>query len=282
MYSDLLTGHCSLERRAFERLGGFDTTLRSHEDYELGYRAIAAGMNLRFLPDATAVHHEASELPKTLRRKVDDGAADVSLLQRYPALGRSLPLARKAAVGPVGRVAARLAAISPTAGDRFADRARWLLPAYERIGLRFRWRALLEDLLDYWYWRGIVQASGGMEHVAAMLRNAPAPAEPELELDLACGIAEAEHKLDELRPRSLRLVYGKHLIATAPERDGAERLRGIHLREMIVRHFPRKYLRAAALAGAIPDVLPALPAEILNESATLHASPRRARPALVL
>ncbi|HEY5415237.1 MAG TPA: glycosyltransferase family A protein, partial [Gemmatimonadaceae bacterium] len=34
VYSDLLTGHCSLERRAFERLGGFDPTLRSHEDYE--------------------------------------------------------------------------------------------------------------------------------------------------------------------------------------------------------------------------------------------------------
>ena len=115
----------------------------------------------------------SSELPKTLRRKVDDGVADVSLLQRYPALGPSLPLARRSAVGLVGRVAARLAAISPAAGDCFATAVRWLLPAYERIGLRYRWRALLEDLLDYWYWRGIVQASGGMEHVAAMLRNAP-------------------------------------------------------------------------------------------------------------
>jgi hypothetical protein len=276
VYSDLLTGHCSLERRAFERLGGFDATLRSHEDYELGYRAIAAGMNLRFVPDAIAVHHEASDLPKTLRRKVDDGVADVSLLQRYPALGLSLPLARRSAVGLVGRVAARLAAVSPQAGDRFAAGARWLLPAYERIGLRFRWRGLLEDLLDYWYWRGIVQASGGTEQVAAMLRRAPVPPEPELELDLAQGIAKAKRRLDELRPRSARFVYGEHTIGTVPERDGAERLRGIHLSEMIVRHFAREYVRAAARAGAIPPALP--PAEILNEPATGHTSRRHARP----
>ena len=101
-----------------------------------------------------------------------------------------------------------------------------------------------------------------------MLRKAPVPAAPELELDLARGIAEAEHRLDELRPRSVRFVYGEHVIGTLPERDGAERLRGIHLRETIVRHFAREYLRAAARAGAIPNGLPALPAEILNESAT--------------
>jgi len=281
VYSDLLTGHCSLERRAFERLGGFDATLRSHEDYELGYRAIAAGMNLRFVRDATAVHHETSDLAKTLRRKVDDGVADVALLQRYPALGASLPLARRGAAGLIGRSAARLATISPRAGDRFAAGARWLLPAYERMGLRFRWRALLEDLLDYWYWRGVVDASGGAEQVGVMLRKAPVPAEIELELDLARGIAEAETRLDELRPRSVRFVYGEHVIGTVPERDGAEGLRGIHLREMIVRHFAREYLRAAARAGAIPQGLPTLPAEILDASATSRTSPRPARPSLV-
>jgi len=282
VYSDLLSGHCSLERRAFERLGGFDATLRSHEDYELGYRAIAAGMNLRFVPDATAVHHEASALEKTFRRKVDDGIADVVLLQRYPSLGASLPLSRQSAPGVVGRTAARLAMISPRAGDCFAAGARsLLLPAYERIGLRFRWRALLGDLLGYWYWRGIVQAST-TEQVEAMLRNAPVPAEPELELDLAAGIAEAEHRLDELRPCSVRFVYGEHPIGTVPERDGAERLRGIHLREMIVRHFAHEYLRAVARSGAIPSALPQLPAEILKEWPTPPTSAALARPRVVV
>jgi GT2 family glycosyltransferase len=282
VYSDLLSGHCSLERRAFERLGGFDATLRSHEDYELGYRAIAAGMNLRFLPEATAVHHEASELEKTFRRKIDDGIADVALLQRYPALGVSLPLTRRSVPGVVGRVAARLARMSPRAGDRFAAGAQWLLlRAYERSGLRFRWRALLEDLLDYWYWRGIVQAST-TEQVAAMLQNAPVAAEPELQLDLAEGMAEAERRLDELRPRSVRFVYGEHLIGTVPERDGAERLRGLHLREMIVRHFAREYLRAAARAGAVPPAFPKLPPEILNEPATGRTGPLLARPRAVV
>jgi len=280
LYSDVLTGHCSLERRAFERLGGFDATLRSHEDYELGYRAIAAGMNLRFVPDATAVHHEVSELSKTLRRKFDDGVADVRLVQRYPALGVSLPLARMGDAGRVGKLAARLAAISPYFGDRFVAGAQWLLPMYERIGLRFRWRALLEDLLNYWYWRGIVHASGGRNNVPILLSNAPPPREIELELDLAGGIAAAEKRLDERRPNSVRFVYGEHVIGSVPGRDGAERLRGIHLREMIVRHFALQYLRAAARAGAIPHGLPALPDEILNGSAA-GDSPQRARPVLV-
>jgi len=280
LYSDVLTGHCSLERRAFERLGGFDATLRSHEDYELGYRAIAAGMNLRFVPDATAVHHEVSELSKTLRRKFDDGVADVRLVQRYPALGVSLPLARMGDAGRVGKLAARLAAISPYFGDRFVAGAQWLLPMYERIGLRFRWRALLEDLLNYWYWRGIVHASGGRNTVPILLSNAPPPREIELELDLAGGIAAAEKRLDERRPNSVRFVYGEHVIGSVPGRDGAERLRGIHLREMIVRHFALQYLRAAARAGAIPHGLPALPDEILNGSAA-GDSPQRARPVLV-
>jgi glycosyltransferase involved in cell wall biosynthesis len=283
LYSDLLTGHFSLERRAFERLGGFDAALPSHEDYELGYRAIAAGMNMRFVPDAIAVHHEASDLSKTFRRQFDDGVADVRLLERYPALGMSLPLARRIAVGRVGRVARRLASISPRAGDRFVASAQWLLPMYERIGLRFRWRALLEDLLDYWYGRGLVHARGGRDDVAALLRSTPdSPREIELELDLAGGIGAAEKQLDERRPRSVRFFYGQHIIGTVPQRDGAERLRSIHLREMIVRRFGREYLRAAARAGAIPHSLPALPTEVLNESPARETGPERTRPAPVV
>jgi len=280
-YTDLLTGHCSLGRRAFERLGGFDATLRSHEDYELGYRAIAAGMNLRFIPDAAAVHHEASQLSKTLRRKFDDGVADVRLVERYPALGASLPMARMSEAGRVGKLAARLAAINPRYGDLFVAGARYLLPMYEWIGLRFRWRAVLEDLLNYWYWRGIAHASGGKHQLAALLSNAPPPREIELELDLADGIAAAEKQLDEHRPRSVRFVYGEHVVITVPERDGAERLRGVHLREMIARHFAHQYLFAAASAGDIPPGLPALPDKILKDCEPREITPQRARPALV-
>ena len=281
LYTDLLTGHCSLERRAFERLGGFDATLRSHEDYELGYRAIAAGMNLRFVPEATAVHHETSELSKTLRRKFDDGVADVRLVQRFPALGVSLPMARMPEIGPIGKLATRLAAISPRCGDGFVAGAQWLLPVYESVGLRFRWRALLDDLLNYWYWRGIIHATDHRDHVAVLLSNAPAPREIELELDLADGIATAARRLDERRPNSVRFVYGEHAIGTVPERDGAERLRGVHLPELIARHFAHEYLRAAARAGAIPHGLPALPEHIVNGSAARDTNPQRARPALV-
>jgi hypothetical protein len=238
-------------------------------------------MNLRFVAEAMAVHHEASELSKTLRRKFDDGVADVRLVQRYPALGPSLPLARMGEAGRVGKLAAQLAAISPRLGDGVVAGAQWLLRMYEWIGLRFRWRALLEDLLNYWYWRGIVHASGGRDHVSALLSNAPPPRQIELELDLAGGIPAAEMQLDELRPHSVRFVYGKEVIGSLAERDGAERLRGSHLREMIVRHFAQQYLRAAGRAGAIPNTLPALPDDILNGSAAREPSPQRPRSVLV-
>jgi hypothetical protein len=151
---------------------------------------------------------------------------------------------------------------------------------YESIGLRFRWRALLDDLLNYWYWRGVLHASGHRDHVAGLL-STPPPREIELDLDLASGMAAAARRLDERRPRSVRFVYGEHVIATVPERDGAERLRGVHLPEMIARHFAHEYLRAAARAGAIPHALPALPDQILDGSVAREASPPRARPALV-
>ena len=57
-------------------LGGFDTSLRCREDYELGYRINAAGLRFRLITGAAAKHRETSDLAKAMRRKFDEGIAE--------------------------------------------------------------------------------------------------------------------------------------------------------------------------------------------------------------
>src|SRR5262245_47332862 len=61
-YSDLLSGNFSLGTTLFTAVGRFDESLRCHEDYELGFRLIAAGARFTFAPEAAGWHHERTDL----------------------------------------------------------------------------------------------------------------------------------------------------------------------------------------------------------------------------
>jgi glycosyltransferase involved in cell wall biosynthesis len=264
-YRDLLSGHFSIARTEFEALGGFDPALRCHEDYDLGYRAIQSGMTLRFIVDAVARHHEVSDLTKALRRKYEEGVADVQLLEQYPSL--QLPLSRPRNWCAAGRFLRRFIWRNQAVGDIIARRLRSVLRVYEAPRLRFRWRALLEDLLDYWYWRGVADAAGGKARLESLLRAHVIDSEPELVLDLARGLTAAKARLDAIRPRSVRLRYGAEAIGDVLPEAGAEPLSGAHLSRLIVRRFALEYLRAADRAGALPGALS--PAAALSGTA-LH------------
>ena len=148
-YSDLLSGNFSVSRSLFERAGGFDETLRCHEDYELGYRLIAAGARFQFAPAAAGWHHEHTDLARALRRKRDEGRADVALARKYPKLAASLPLARPhTRLTRRGRVLRYLAVTHPAPGDTSEALCRRLLGVLEAMRLRTRWRRLLDDLLS--------------------------------------------------------------------------------------------------------------------------------------
>ena len=168
IFRDLLSGHFSIGREVFRELGGFDNALRCHEDWELGYRAIEAGLDLRFLPEAIALHHDVTTLQKTLGRKFDDGVADVQLIQRYPDLVHDLPLGRPAAPGRRARLLRALAWRRPLASDAMARLLRGALRGCEAARLRFRWRAFLENLLD----QAVLARSRGVGRIA---RLAPCP-----------------------------------------------------------------------------------------------------------
>ncbi len=254
-YRDLLSGHFSIRRTAFERLGGFDARLRCREDYELGYRAVTAGLQLRFVPEAVAWHYDNTNVAKAIRRKRDEGTADVQLLRQHPPIGRSLPLWHRRAHSRLQRWMIWLAWHHPGAGDALAGGLTRMLPLLEALKLRWKWLALLEAVLAYWYWRSVAQTTGTPAALDALFDRAPASTEPALTLDLAQGLEVAEAQLDEIGPRSARLMFGDQTVGIVPDLPGAEPFRGRHLRPLLARSHRLDYLRAAALAGTVPPSL---------------------------
>jgi GT2 family glycosyltransferase len=235
-YSDLLSGNFSIVRSFFERTGGFDAAFRCHEDYELGFRLLEAGARFAFAENAAGWHHEHTDLMRALQRKRDEGSADVALARRHPALVPVLPLCRSVDhLSRRGRVLRTLALNHPAAGDVVEGRYRSMLPLLEAARLRTRWRRLLDDLLLYWYWRGVgesVDASG----FAQLCRVTAASDAIVYDLDLRQGLAAAMQEIDGAAPSALCLRWGSLVIATVPPQHGAEPLRGRHL-PVLLRRF---------------------------------------------
>ncbi len=247
-YSDLLSGNFSIRRALFEEVGGFNESLRCHEDYELGLRLIRTGARFAFAEAAAGWHHEGTDLTRALQRKRDEGAADVALARRHPTLTRELPLCRRVErLSRRHRILRNLAVSHPRAGDLFERGCRAVLPILEGARLRIRWRRLLEDVLSYWYWRG---AGESMNNSTVAQLCGPAStrdAEP-YDLDLRPGLTAAIEAVDAARPESVRLWWGPALIGTIPPHPGAERLRGRHLPSILRRHFYRPLGEAVARA----------------------------------
>lgn len=254
-FRDLLSGNFSLEREAFEAAGGFETGLRCHEDYELGLRLLEAGAQFRFAPDAAGVHDERTDLRASMNRKFEEGRADVWLLARRPGLFPVLPLGYLPVDSSRRRRLRWLAVGSPRAGDAVAWVLRQRLRLYERLRFRYRWRAMLEDLFFYWYWRGVVAAGGPPDLEAMRRRAADEPIADALEIDLAQGLDTAERQLDRDRPAAIRLRYGPHAVSDVAAVPGTERLRGAHLCPLLAERFIDPYTRALAIAGALPPVV---------------------------
>lgn len=257
-FRDLLTGHCSVRRQTFNRVGGFDESLRCHEDFDFGYRALKLGLSIRRVPGAHARHHDGSTLDKILKRKREEGQAGVQLAERHPALRRAFPLGRPLVAGRVALLVHE-AAVSPRRSGALVPLVcAGGLRMFEMLRMRDKWRVTLERAMDYWYWRGVLEWAGSPAAVAALRTDgAPHDVEPPLEIDLAHGLEHAESRLDQERPASLRVRLGSSLVGTLPADPGAEPLRGVHLRPLLLKFMLHGYLRAAAVAGLMPYPLAA-------------------------
>jgi glycosyltransferase involved in cell wall biosynthesis len=252
-YRDLLSGNVSLEADMFAAIGGFDPALYCHEDYELGIRLIKAGASLIFAPEALGYHYEMTQMSRSFQRKYDEGRADVLIGRRHPELRSCLPLCRAGSWSRLNYVL-RAAAFAWPAGENLLDVGfRFALGVFERLRMRDPWRRLLDNMLDYWYWRGVAQEIGSERALADFLREAPAETDgtgSEIEIDLRDGLEAAERRLSEERPASARIRYGRQAVGRIPPRPDAERLRGAHLRAILATTMTWPLLNAVTVEKA--------------------------------
>lgn len=235
-YRDVRTGNCSLSKTDLVRLGEFDPAFQQRLDWELGIRAVAAGLAIRCLPEAAATHAAASDLTALCRRARREGATDVRLARRYPALAAQLPLAdppsRRVAADRLRLLLYTLAYRLPYLGDALAARLHTAVQCAEQLKLRAAWRRWMQALYAYWYWRGVAETLADRAELTAVISAAtlrPNPPPRIITLDLQIGLQEAAAVLDRERPDGATIVYGTHAIGSIPAQPGAEPLRGTHL-----------------------------------------------------
>jgi GT2 family glycosyltransferase len=246
-YADLLTGNCSVPAALFRMLGGFDESFRCHEDYEFGLRLLKAGGLMVFEPEAAGWHDDRTDLARAFVRKRDEGAADVSLAEVHPEVWPALPCARATARSRRGRALRTLALSRSVWGRLFVRGALGYATVLERLRLRGRWRALIDDLLWYYYWTGIAGALRGISFDALreqVMGRQPVPAQLP-SIDLRHGLRASARELDSLDAPGVVLRYGDIHVGTVNPQPWAEPLAGRHLRRLLGTTF------AAAFAAAL-------------------------------
>jgi len=254
-YNDLLSGNFSIQTELFKRIGKFDPSFRCHEDYELGVRLIKAGISFIFMPAAMGYHHENTDIKRSLHRKYQEGKADILLGQIHPELRSILPLIRlQLSSSTLGSLMCNLAFRFPALSNNFVTCLRHVLAVFEYARLYRRWQQLLDFLLAYSYWLGVASELGTQKRLSELVRDALNHKDEnhfEIEIDLRGGLEAAERQVDEQRPASIRIRYGQYSLGCIPPQQGAERLRGIHLRRTLATDLSKPLLRALALEGMI-------------------------------
>lgn len=89
------TSNISLSRRFFLELGGFreDFPAAAWEDIEFAYRAVDAGMSLRYLPRAKTTHHHRVDVASFCRRQRTSGRSAAIFASLHPELENFLAVA---------------------------------------------------------------------------------------------------------------------------------------------------------------------------------------------
>jgi GT2 family glycosyltransferase len=255
-YHDLLSGNFSILRDDFMQAGGFDPALRAcFDDLEFGIRLLKSGIRFKFAIEAWGCHHENRDLDGLLRRKFQEGLAEVHIGERHPEVIPTLFTRKIAEVGsPVMKFLVALVFRLPGIGDWLTRGLRLALPALEWARLRRPWRFLLDGLMIYWHMRGVSQKlqtpaawSGFIESPGHISREQV----EEVKIDISEGLEAAAERLEEMKPPAARIYYKGHFLARIPQQGGAEPLRGEHLAPFLSDYYPVPVLRALALDGVL-------------------------------
>lgn len=257
-YDHLFSGNMSIPADFFAEVGGFEAEILCRHDYELGLRVIRAGGRVAFEPAAAGWHHESRDHAAFQDRKLEEGAGDVALLRRHPALWPALsishPLPRGSTIKGLLR---RLAFMAPWLGDIFATGLGAALSFFEYFRMRGAWGRARARLTYYGYWRGVASSLGGRRvflDLRGTGRAAAAATHPvEIELDLREGLAAAEQRLDQARPDGVWMRFGTLPIGRIAPQIGAEPLCGAHLRLALATDLALPLIAALGTSAAAGD-----------------------------
>ena len=261
-YHDLLSGNFSIRKEHFLRVGGFDTSLRScFDDLEFGIRLLKSGSCFVYAEEALGYHHESRDLDGLLRRKFQEGLAEVHIGRHHPEVISTLFTKKIADISsPLMKFFVSLVFKFPAAGDWIVRVIRHMLEILEWARLRRPWRFLLDVLMIYWHMRGVSQELKTPEAWLTFISEASQPTideHIEFRLDISEGLEVAEDLMERVQPSRARIYYKHYFVASIPPQGGAEPLRGEHLLPILSELFPVPVLRALAMdhvMGHTPEV----------------------------
>ena len=170
MFVDVLSGNASMPTELFRRLGGFEEKFAAHrrEDYDLGVRALRAGVRAVHAPDAVARHEFRLSTRGAIAASGREGSGDALLAARWPEVVSTLPPAIDA---PRGLSRGGLGSLI---SDRFASRGVPVaLDALERLRLRGLWLRIFYRAMGATYQRA-------RREMAAKLATPPPPEKSEM------------------------------------------------------------------------------------------------------
>lgn len=252
-YTDLLSGNFSLARSLFDRIGRFDESFACREDYELGYRLVHAGAELRFCREAAGDHHDNSDLARSLRRAQAEGAADARLALKHPEVFPRLMLSRLTAPFWSATTLRRAIFRWRKVGDLARIVALALMAPLRLAGARTLWERLHHSVRFYSYYRGAAVALGDEAAFWKAARAVPQTSSRTIDLDVEDGQATLEQRMIDERPDGFVLRCADWIVAEAPAVPGLEPPRPHHLR-VYLEATKEQWSQAVAAAKALPPL----------------------------
>lgn len=236
-YTDLLSGNFSVPRSMFEQVGRFDATLHCREDYELGVRLIKAGADFEVSMNAWGYHRdEVTTSNRLFQRKFHEGKADVKFARLHPDLILQLPLVELR--NPSSRENKGLLLLLrnlPAVAEAAAKTLSFFLPVFEKFRIRNVWYYFRALLCNYWYFKGATEEVKTENDLRPLFTACDTQSADDdfIDIDLSYNLIEQQRRLDNLRPRQLRFVYGGRVLGYACAANGTENIRSGHLKNLL-------------------------------------------------
>lgn len=169
-YRDVCSGNLSVRRSDLVAVGGFDEGFAGYggEDWELGVRLLAAGVEVVVEPAAIAHHHRRHSPADLLAHTRSEGRADVHFARRHPSVLGTLRL-RYPPDGSLGD-AVRRAFEHPERADAALRRATRQLAAVRPLR---RWWTRFEEHRALAYWWGVAEALRSWDAYEAFVAGVP-------------------------------------------------------------------------------------------------------------